>query len=262
MAFVEPCVEEHASRMRIHVLSDLHLKFAPFSPPDVSAEVIICAGDIHTGKNGLRWIRQSFHNKPVIYVLGNHEFYGQKIPKLTEELKAEAAGTNIVVLENDSVAIGDVTFLGATLWINFSLNGNIPLAEVYAQTNMTDFRRIRTTPTYRRFRPNDARRYFAASYEFLIRKTRELQGQKFVIVTHHAPSRRSVPENFKTNPLTPAYASNLDAFAGECGASAWIHGHIHTTADYWIGQTRVLSNPRGYPHELETNFNPSCVNTI
>jgi hypothetical protein len=53
--------------------------------------------------------------------MGNHEFYGQAIPKLTLELQGLAAGTNVHVLENSSVQISGVTFLGATLWTDFAL---------------------------------------------------------------------------------------------------------------------------------------------
>ena len=64
--------------MRIHILSDLHLEFEAFQPKDVHADLIVLAGDIHTGKNGIKWIFKAFPERPVIYVLGNHEFYGQK----------------------------------------------------------------------------------------------------------------------------------------------------------------------------------------
>ena len=101
--------------MRIHILSDLHLEFAPFQPSEVDADVIVLAGDIHTGKNGIKWILKTIPDRPVIYSLGNHEFYGQKIPKLIDEIKEVAQGTNVHVLENESVEIGNVVFLGATL---------------------------------------------------------------------------------------------------------------------------------------------------
>ena len=90
----------------------------------MDADVIVFAGDVHTGKNGIKWILNTFPNRPVIYVLGNHEFYGQKIPKLISDIKEVAQGTNIHVLENNSVEIGDVVFLGATLWTDFRLNGD------------------------------------------------------------------------------------------------------------------------------------------
>ena len=228
--------------MRIHILSDLHLEFAPFEVNDVGAEVLVFAGDIHTGKNGVKWILQATADRPAIYVLGNHEFYGQKIPKLISEIKEAAHGTNVHVLENDKVEIGDVVFLGATLWTDFRLHGDPVLAEVAAQTGMTDFRRIRVTPSYRRFRPTDARRFHIQSLEWLAREVAAIQGKRLVVVTHHAPSPQSIPPERNNNALNPAYVSNLDRFIADSRAALWIHGHIHCHADYTVGDTRIVAN--------------------
>ena len=245
--------------MRLHILSDLHLEFAPFDPPNVDADAIVLAGDIHTGKNGVQWIRQAFPDKPVLYVLGNHEFYGQKIPKLTEELKQLTRDTNIHVLENDSVRINGTLFLGATLWTDFKLDGDVVLAEALAVSSVTDFKRIRVTPSYRRFHPADAREFHAKSIRWLEQQIGEAAGQKVVIVTHHAPSPQSIPVHYRGSPLNPAFASNLDRFIEMSAAAVWIHGHIHQAVDYTIGTTRVLANPRGYPNEGLTGFKPSSV---
>jgi Icc-related predicted phosphoesterase len=245
--------------MRVHILSDLHLEFAPFQPNNVDSDVVVLAGDVHTGKNGIKWILKAFPERAVIYVLGNHEFYGQKIPKLISEIKEVAQGTNVRVLENDSVEIGDVAFLGATLWTDFRLNGDLVLSEVAAQTGMTDFRRIRVTPSYRRFRPRDARWLHAQSLEWLAQQVEKARGRKIVVVTHHAPSPQSVTSGFQRDQLNPAYASNIEPFIAACGAALWIHGHIHHRADFTVGGTRIVANPRGYPTETHTGFDPSFV---
>ena len=119
--------------MRIHLLSDLHLEFAPFDLPAVDADVVVLAGDVHTGRNGLKWIRSAIPETPVIYVLGNHEFYGQTLPKLTDELQVEAEGANVHVLENDRIEIAGVTFLGATLWTDFAVNGDPVIGGLVAE---------------------------------------------------------------------------------------------------------------------------------
>ena len=219
----------------------------------------VLAGDIHTGINGFKWLRDTLPNQQIVYVLGNHEFYGQKIPKLTAELKAAAAGTNIHILENDSFEVGEVIFLGATLWTDFRLNGDAVLAEVTAQAGMTDFRRTRTTPTYRRFRPADARRIHAQSLGWLEQQLETARGRKLVVVTHHAPSPQSIPQRFRNDPLNPAFASNLERSVAASNASLWVHGHIHQHSDYVIGSTRVIANPRGYPCEPQIGFNPTLV---
>lgn len=245
--------------MRIHILSDLHLEFAPFVPPKVDADAIVLAGDIHVGRNGLRWIRETWQDTPVIYVLGNHEFYGQKHPKLVNQLKEAAAGSNVHILENDLIEIADIAFLGATLWTDFRLDGDPVLAEVAAATNMTDFRRIRVLPTYRRFRPADARRLHAQSLEWLEQRGLDLFEKTTVVVTHHAPSPKSIPLHYRNHPLNPAYTSNLETFIDSMGADLWIHGHIHNASDYQAGSTRVIANPRGYPGDAHSGFNSSLV---
>ncbi len=88
--------------MRLHILSDLHLEFEPFTPPAVESDAVILAGDVSTGRNGVKWALKAFADRPVIYVLGNHEFYGQKLQKLVADLKGMARGTNVHLLENES----------------------------------------------------------------------------------------------------------------------------------------------------------------
>jgi Icc-related predicted phosphoesterase len=85
------------------------------------------------------------------------------------------------------------------------------------------------------------------------------KAEKFVVVTHHAPSQRSIPANYRDDILSAAYASQLDQFVEDSLATVWIHGHIHEQQDYIIGRTRVLCNPRGYPDEPNENFRPDFI---
>lgn len=248
--------------MRVHILSDLHLEFTPFQSNKVDADVIVFAGDIHTGTNGIKWILQTYRDRPVIYVLGNHEFYGQKIQKLISNIKEIARGTNVHVLENDRVEIGNVIFLGTTLWTDFRLCGDPIVSGAVAQAGMNDFRRIRLLPNYRRFLPKDARVFHAQSLDWLGQQMNEMRGRKIVVVTHHAPSPQSVPPRWEGDPLNAAFASKLDRFVADCGAALWIHGHIHQHSDYSINVTRVIANPRGYPTEPQTGFDSSFVTEI
>lgn len=245
--------------MRLHVLSDLHLEFAPFTPPKVDADAVVLAGDIGTGRNGLNWALETFPDRPVIYVLGNHEFYGQKLQKLIAELKERAKGTNVHLLENESCTVGDVVFLGATLWTDFALNGDPVTSEVVAQTGMNDYRRIRTLPRYSRLKPSETRRFHWESRRWLEERAASLNGRTAVIVTHHAPAPQSIPPAFQESGFNPSFASDLTRFIIESNVRLWVHGHIHSHSDYAVGNTRVLANPRGYPGEAKTGFDPSLV---
>jgi hypothetical protein len=85
--------------MKIQVLSDLHLEFAPLEIPDVGADVVVLAGDIDIGLKGVRFAIDKLAGRRVIYVAGNHEYYGKAIPHLTDKLRHESAGSTVHFLE-------------------------------------------------------------------------------------------------------------------------------------------------------------------
>ena len=92
--------------MRLHILSDIHLEFGSFEPSgliEARADVIILAGDIGLGERGIKWALETFKEKPVIYVLGNHEYYKHATPKLMQKLRELTSGTNVHVLEKGIV---------------------------------------------------------------------------------------------------------------------------------------------------------------
>jgi hypothetical protein len=81
-----------------------------------------------------------------------------------------------------------------------------------------------------------------------------------IIVTHHAPSSRSLDPADVEELVSAAYVSPLDSLVAASYARLWIHGHFHRPADYWIGDTRIISNPRGYPDEVkDKSFDPALV---
>ena len=125
------------------------------SSPVVDADVVILAGDIYVRNKGIAWARGKFEHIPVIYVLGNHEFYGEALPKHIDKLKEQTQGTNIHILENESLHIQGIQFLGCTLWTNFNLFGNPGIARHTAALEMTDYKKIRLSPSFRKLRPAD-----------------------------------------------------------------------------------------------------------
>lgn len=178
--------------MRVHVLSDLHIEFGDFDFPEIEADVVILAGDTHTKLNGLKWARDRIPHLPVLYLLGNHEYYGAKLPRLVEKLKEAAAGSNVTILEEDSIELGGYRFFGATLWTDMALHGDPREGGVEA-LKMNDYKRVRQSPTYRKLRPTDTR----AVHHSTLRSLRECissgDPDRTVVITHHAPSARSLP---------------------------------------------------------------------
>lgn len=260
--------------MKIHVLSDLHLEFSPFSPPAEQADVVVLAGDIGKHTHGLTWAIDTFHRErqdgcrpSIVYVPGNHEFYDAEVQGIRRQLQQEAAqarqeGVNIWVLDNNAIEIDGVRFLGCTLWTDYQLFG--PGAEsAYAMRDaerfLPDHRVIRCSPQPR-FSTSQALALHRESVAWLSGKLGKPFPGKTVVVTHHLPSALSVAERFKKAPLSAAFASHLDHLAKR--ADLWIHGHTHDNFDYAIERCRVVCNPRGYVrHETIENqdFNPGLV---
>jgi hypothetical protein len=194
----------------------------------------------------------------VIYVPGNHEFYHHDIT-LIDALK-QRAPDHIHVLNDDQVIIDGVRFLGSVLWTDFALFGETDkfFAMQRARQQMTDFSIIHING--RRFTPEDAIRLHMSSRNWLAVMLAEPFDGNTVVITHHAPSSRSVHPRYARDLLTPAFASNLEHLMGSDRAGLWIHGHMHESYDYEIHGTRLVCNPRGYaPNALNPGFRPDWV---
>jgi len=235
--------------MRIHVLSDLHLEFGPVAIPATDADVIVLAGDIDLGVLGIEWILDCFPNRTVLYVLGNHEFYRNDLIELRRAIAQLAAGTKVHVLENSMVDIGGYSFLGCTLWTDFSLRGNAEHAMINAERLMNDFRLITNGEDRQRLRARDLANLHQQSVAWLRSELRKRDPEKTIVITHHAPSSRCEASEHVGGPLSPAFVANLDALIKPSGVPLWIHGHTHHNVDFILGRTRIISNQRGYPSQ-------------
>jgi len=252
--------------MRIHILSDLHSEFDTFTPAKAVADVIVLAGDISHKGRSIRWALNTFQefNAPIIFVAGNHEFYGAEMDSAQKQFKEEAAASNgkLHYLDRQSVIINGVRFLGATTWTDFRLGGNPVMAKYDAGRGMNDYRKIRKAPDYRRLRPDDTETIAHNTRLWLQEQLSETFSGKTVLVTHHP---------ITTGSMNPAHA-HAPAAIDAAYYNAWehlffepfapvdlaIHGHTHFAVDYMVNRTRVISNPRGYPGQ-DTGFKPELV---
>jgi predicted phosphodiesterase len=245
--------------MKIQVLSDLHIEFMTFKMHHTDADVVVLAGDIHTGIKGVEWAMENIKQCPVIYVLGNHEYYGKSYPKLIGSIKNITRDTNVHLLENDSISVDNTLFVGCTLWTDFELFGDFSKASSSALLSMNDFKKIRNSPNYSKIRPIDLAIIHKKSLSFINQNINDYKHTKLVVVTHHAPSAESIPLEYKSDYLSPMFASNLDELILQSNIDLWIHGHIHHSLDYQIGSSRIICNPRGYPDEINHDFNPEML---
>lgn len=251
--------------MRIWIVSDLHLEFGwPFeeTPPN-NIDVMVCAGDVLTKGvvPSIDWLAKFAPDIPIVFVAGNHELYNSCLQSgILEARKAARDYPRLHFLENDAIEIGGVRFVGGTLWTDFRLFGRKPEVSMsYAQSGMNDFRKIKFSKTpYCRFKPMHAYQKHVETRDYIAAELRERTDRKTVVVTHHAPSPRSIAAGFRHDPLSACYASDLEDLISETRPALWVHGHVHHRNDYVVGGTRIVSNARGYPGE-STGFDPSLV---
>jgi 3',5'-cyclic AMP phosphodiesterase CpdA len=249
--------------MRLRILSDLHTEFAPLALSPQPADVVILAGDIGLRTRGFEWARKTFPDTPVVYVAGNHEYYGAAIPHLTSKLRALSTGTNVSFLDEDEVVIQGVRFLGATMWTDFALFGVERRDEALdaAQEWMTDFKRIRKSPSFGRLRARDTWAFHRRARAWLRDAIARPHDGPTVVVTHHAPAVASIADKHRNDLLSAAYASDVsDLIDGR--VALWAFGHTHHAVDEMHRGTRLVSNQRGYPDEPADGFNPDLVVTV
>ncbi|MDX8465654.1 metallophosphoesterase [Mesorhizobium sp. VK23B] len=252
--------------MKIWLLSDLHLEYAGLRSllkiPDADACVV--AGDLcRAAANGVHWLAENIARAmPCVYVAGNHEYYRGGIHEGLEDGRAAAARfENIHFLEDASVVIQGIRFLGATLWTDYRLQGHPEVAMFHARQRMNDYRKIaaRRSP-WQRFVPETAYRMHMESRRF-IETALKADSIPTVVVTHHLPHANSIPARFAGDLLNAAYASDLSDLIEEGRPALWVHGHTHDSCDYVVGSTRIVCNPRGYDDENGA-FDPGLILSV
>jgi predicted phosphodiesterase len=249
-------------RLRLLVLSDLHLELPhpPYLPPPPETyDAVILAGDINLRNQCLLWAASTFASgKPVLFVPGNHEYYGR-----TTHEKFDAGITqydNLWLLNPGALQIADVQFIGAKLWAEYELSADELISEqsiAIAQVG-SDHRNIMDGGG--RVQPGFLRNLHEKSLMFIGNNLTHGSPRKRVVITHHLPCAQSIDPKCADAPLNPAFASNLDVLVRK--ADLWIHGHTHASADYSLGGCRVVCNPAGYPRDNareNPDFNPNLI---
>jgi predicted phosphodiesterase len=236
--------------MKLNILSDLHLSQGGLATPDTDSDLVILAGDIARPEQAIDWAVSL--GKPVLYVPGNHEFYGGSIPGNLARLRQLSDGTDVHVLDRDEMRIGNARFLGVTLWTDLLLYGSgegHDAAVAAASRFMRDFQRIHVDEAATAlFTPSHCSAFFARDAAWLASKLAESHEGPTVVITHHAPSPRSIHSRFVGSPLNACFVSDAE-YLLDGRAQLWIHGHTHDSFDYAVNGTRVVCNPRGYARD-------------
>ena len=260
--------------MKIAICSDIHLEFGPIELNNTdNANVLILSGDIcvardlpysdskkgDISRNFFRMCALRFPH--VLYVMGNHEHYHGDFATTGKIIKEELAQyANVHLLDRETKVIGDVTFIGGTLWTDMNKEDGITL--MHMKDMMNDFRCVKNSFRKRHYRdtlgnphsqasnftPDDAVEDHNKMLEYIKIMVEGKNDQKFVVVGHHAPSKASThPRYVNETIMNGGYSSDLSEFIlDHPQIKLWTHGHTHENFDYLIGSTRIVCNPRGY----------------
>lgn len=257
--------------MKLWLFSDLHMGDGSEPPPAVpDADVCVVAGDLIEGRpdDGVAWLDAHIAPAmPVVYVLGNHEFYNvdrsMDVNRALAQRAAARTQGRVHVLDDGGVDIGGVQFLGSTLWTDFDVHGGgDELARAYAMNaasaSMMDYRFL--AAGFEQWSPDLARRRHLQSRAWLEVMLALLaqQSAPTVVVTHHAPHPQSIEVQYEMDLISAAFVSDLGDVMRRFRPSLWCHGHTHHHFDYDVAGTRVVCNPKGNGRENRW-FDPAMV---
>jgi len=256
--------------MKLAITSDLHLEFGDIVlKNDQSADVLILGGDICVAKDLSPTVIDFFQRvsrefPETIYIMGNHEHYRGDYARSAESILDMLNSLhiqNIHLLDRSTLKLGNVTFIGGTLWTDF--NRRDPVTIQAAGSMMNDYRGIKNTDDKNlwKFLPVHALQEHddMINYIKLVLancRANNTPDAKIVVVGHHAPTFESIAAQYRgDHVMNGCFASDLSELILDSPEIVlWTHGHMHDEFDYQIGSTRVVCNPRGY-HGYEARAN-------
>jgi Icc-related predicted phosphoesterase len=236
--------------MRVLIASDLHFEFhedrgvalLDSLPP---ADVLVCPGDLAVAPllgDALGLLLSRYAE--VVFVAGNHEFYRSSLVDVRRALRRlDECFEGFHYLEQSECTLEGLRFVGATLWFPRKFGSELlqPLA--------SDFRLI-----------SDAVPGIYDEHEQAVRYLSSVVSRDTIVVTHHLPHRRSLPPSLAHSPLNRFVFSDLAALIEERQPKLWVHGHAHTSSDYYVGRTRAICNPFGYSgRQVNPTFRRDCL---
>ncbi|MGO6727270.1 metallophosphoesterase [Rhizobium ruizarguesonis] len=267
--------------MKAWIISDIHSSamdlFYRSQLAVPQADICVCAGDVSDNiERTIDFLHAEIApHMTVVATLGNHDFYGSSIDRALEYARKWTAGTNVHILENETFERNGLRVIGATLWTDYEITahnaGHLPIearrevAVRECSRVLRDFYEIRrsgereegeggfVTATELIARHNTSRDFIASELATPFKGTS-------IVLTHHAPSARSLDPRFDGQVSNAAFSSDLTEVIRTGRPHVWVHGHIHRFSDYGECDTRVLCNPHGYHREAGTSgFRPGLV---
>tara|TARA_Y100000034_G_C6908961_1_gene422778 strand:+ start:2263 stop:3015 length:753 start_codon:yes stop_codon:yes gene_type:complete len=244
--------------MRIQLISDTHLEFFvgtwdkfvnALDPTDV--DVLVIAGDWATKQQLVASLTSVADLYPhVVYVTGNHEYYGTTPYDIHNILdKLDKKLNNFHWLQNDVVEIQDpetlemCRFAGTTLWFP---NSNTVQRQKH---NLNDYHQIYDFVPWV-YEENER------ALKFLEREAHKAH----VVVTHHLPAKTCIVPKYAGDPFNCFFLCDVEHTITDQKPDLWLFGHTHDTVQTHVKQTKLYCNPYGYHGRYQnTNYNNKLV---
>ena len=266
------------TKLKISLVSDIHAEFGHQELP--GGDILILAGDVcefrsfnkqfHSTKTlGYRpgaypcydfFYHECAKYKKVFYVLGNHEFYHHRFDKTYNDMK-HILPANVTMLEKECFEYEGVLFLGGTLWTD--LNKGDPITVYTIKNYMNEYKCVQNfypdKSLYHKLIPEFTAAEHRKTKEYFKEVLEQNKDKPVVVITHMAPSFESVNAKYRgDHTINGGYASEMSEFIlDHPNIKVWVHGHMHDACDYMIGDTRIVTNPRGYVgYEDTSGFDP------
>jgi len=252
--------------MKIQFLSDLHREFYPGgkgSSPKIfyNADVVILGGDISTTPEGAAHYIKSIRGQTkgdILYIPGNHEYYGHEFPADRESYRSAVEAIPGVNLIDRSYYRDDdnkIIILCTTLWTDFDSHRGIGAAT----QGLNDLRLIRIDNSYDSITAYDLIEEHEKDKVWLVDQLRDFEDYTMIVATHHAPSIKSIHPQYHKDPLNSCFFADLENIIARYEPKYWFHGHTHHACEYKLGETTVICNPVGYPQERDTGYRDLLV---
>jgi len=210
---------------------------------DPSTDFIVIAGDLHVGsKKVIKTLSYIYdcHNIPILYVPGNHEYYGSSFKKEDDEFYLYGlSGERFDIFLYHNKIIDNINFIGCV----GNIDGSYEKIEKWKHGALNDFHRIEDFEDHeeRGKREHEMMKHYLIDSSYV--------NSKSVCITHSMPSPRCINKKYENSYLNPCFANDWEDLIIEYKPQLWICGHTHDEFDIIIDETRVVCNPCGYPHE-------------
>jgi predicted phosphodiesterase len=259
--------------------SDLHTEFADFDLPDITEKIdaVLLGGDTAVGRNHLNFLFKVWEKYavPVISIRGNHEYYSQIWEELREQDairldKWKDSGIPIHLLDKDTIIINGTRIIGTTLWTDMLVMGDHGVFAVKkVENSLNDYKTISMkeplTGRVRTLKAQDTMIEHMLDKDYIFKELAKPFKGPTIVMTHHVPTERCIHPMYANDMITAGFASNLTEQMEKSSADIWLYGHTHQKSDTTLTREdgkplHVMSNIRGYPHEMRTSqFVPKFI---